>query len=159
MDNKTSPQLLLDYAKGYIELYELVYSNSPKISNNAKHSAAICFFFGLEFYLKAYLCSLDSKFYDNNELSKLGHNFNKIFCALTRSAELKDLTEIKKVIKLYNLFEVDVVELRYPEAGTQLLWPRDFYEGKHECDVFFRELDAKIRANYLKQLIVDTNKT
>lgn len=134
----SSPQLFLESAKWWEDLY----TNNKDINNLM---APICLFFALEFYLKAYLINLNSEFSDNEKIKKLGHNFNKIFTAITKKEKGQSFLEkIKESINNYNLFNNNVIELRYPYHKKMTVWDGQLLSGEHKFTDLFEKIKQTI---------------
>lgn len=144
--NNYSPIQLKNHAKAWLELYKL---GTEEPGNGELRQASISsFFFGLEFYLKAYLASMNDAFQDGEKLKKLGHNFSAIFCEIVKVGDLELSILIKETLVNFNLFEVDVIELRYPSVGSCAIYDENFYNGTHGCDNLFNKLDKIFLDNY-----------
>ena len=112
---KYAPIQLQKRAQAWINIYNFNISSK---NNEIKANAIVCFFFGFEFYLKALLVVLNKDFQDGERLKKIGHNFEKIYYEIKKCATIDLIKETEKVIKNFNLFDVNVVDLRYPQIDT-----------------------------------------
>ena len=129
-------------AKAWIEIYNF---NIKAGENEVKANAIVCFFFGLELYLKALLIALDKSFQDSDKLKKLGHNFGKIYCEVGECATTGLTRKTREIIETFNLFNINVADLRYPQLDSQNKYEESFYRGNHGLDDYFELLDKKIK--------------
>lgn len=126
---EVTPVQLLQAANTWDDLYKYA------IKKSTSHQVAswYCKFISLEMFLKAYIVFLNRKYSKLEELEKLGHNFNKMYEVLNELAEDTFISNLKKLLKKFNLFETNISELRYPEASRQtIIDPAIYEEGVFE---------------------------
>lgn len=136
---KVTPRDLLIYGKTWLNMWE----NNPTKTQDL-FTALYCLFSALEFYLKAYLVLKSSSYANIGELKKIGHNFNKVYEKLVASGTNDLIKVIGKEIKKYNLEDLKLDTLKYPENGQMWHIDRELSKGIHTLGNIFKKIEQEI---------------
>lgn len=112
--------------------------------------AVYCLLIGFEMLLKAYLIFLNKKYCKHAPLIGLGHDFNRIFKALTEEKSTHFLKEIEEIMKEYELFEINIDTMRYPKKGDAYWMSDGYYKVPNEFDFLFDNVGGEINREIMQ---------
>jgi HEPN domain-containing protein len=142
-NNKTTPMQLLHEGQVWLAIWE----NTPEEAKNLR-PATYCLFTSLELYMKAYLVLRNSAYADTKKLKKLGHNFKHIYQEIVKSKTNKLTREINTQINKYELREIALDQLKYPESGRVWLLDHGIEKKQHTLSDIFKDIENEISTNF-----------
>ena len=146
-NNVTTPVGLLEEGKVWLEIWR----NIPK-EVRYLCPATYCLLTALELHMKAYLVLKNNTYADIKKLKKIGHSFKHIYQEIVASGKNKLTNEINTQIKKYELEDIALDKLKYPEDGRMWSLSRGFEKGEHTLDIIFQDIDREITTNFDKWL-------
>ncbi len=145
---KTNPSQLLREGKTWLSVWE-----NTKDKSESFLPIIYCLFTALEFYMKAYLVLKDSEYSDTSKLKDLGHNFGNIYDKIIASERNNLTKEINSQINKYELRNIALDRLKYPDVGGMWLLSRGLEKKEHTLVNIFQEIDKEITSNFDDWLI------
>lgn len=149
-NTKITPLQLLHEGKMWLEIWE----NIPVKDKNLR-PAIYCLFTALEFYMKAYLLLKNSKYANTEKLKKIGHGFKRIYEEIVVMGKNKLTNKINTQIKKYELEDIALDKLKYPEIGRVWILDHGIEEKKHTLGDVFQCIDNEVSKNF-DQWLIDT---
>lgn len=151
---KITPLQLLNEGKSWYSIWE----NTP-LETVSLLPATYCLFTALELHMKAYLVFKNSNYTDIEKLKKLQHNFSHIFQEIASTGHSSLTTEINTQIKRYELQDMSLDKLKYPESGRIWLFHRGLEKKNHYLTSILKSIDNEITTNHNQWLINTYPKT
>jgi len=146
---KITPIQLLNEGKNWLKMWE-----SASVEASTLLPATYCLFTALELYMKAYLIFKNSEYADVEKLkNKLGHRFKNIYEKIVASGGNSLTDEIGLQIKKYELEDIQLDRLKYPENGCVWSLNRGLEKGEHTLSNIFKTIDVEITNGFDQWLI------
>lgn len=143
-DSKITPMSLLSEGRGWLRLFEYGAKDSDRVMFMP---ALYCLFASFEMYLKGYIVLKDSTYSDPAKLRVLGHSFNAMYQKIHEIGPKNMSNKAKTAIKHYNLFEIDITNLKYPKSQRMILFDRNTTSGKHIFKSLYDQIELEIRSS------------
>ena len=140
-NSRTTPPLLWKRGKAWVDLYVQSISST---NADLKIAAIACLMFGLELYLKSYIALRDNEYMEDDKLRGLGHEFKSLLNEYKKYAPRDQASNLEDMLKKYNLFDINIIELRYPMADCCWGFNEELYKGQHGFNDIFHYIDAQI---------------
>jgi hypothetical protein len=141
---KTTPLALLHEGTVWLSIWENTSKEAPSLL-----PATYCLFTALELYMKAYLVLKNNKYADTTKLKKeLRHNFGTIYEKIVALEENNLTREINTQINKYELRNINLDGLKYPQSGRVWTLDRGLEQGQHTLKEIFQKIDSEITANF-----------
>jgi hypothetical protein len=146
---KITPVELLNEGKNWLKMWE---SASGEIKTLLP--ATYCLFTALELHMKAYLVLRNNEYSDVEKLKNdLKHKFKIIYEKLVASGTNSLINEIGIEIKKYELEDIKLDTLKYPENGQAWSLNHGIEKGEHTLVNIFKKIDSEITSNFDQWLI------
>ncbi|MFZ2310690.1 MAG: hypothetical protein WAW11_04040 [Patescibacteria group bacterium] len=145
---KITPLQLLNEGRTWLA----IWNNASKEAETLL-PATYCLFTAFEFHMKAYLIFKNSEYADIEKLKGCGHRFGTIYEKIIFSEKNSLTDEINIRIEEYELKDIKLDKLKYPENGVVWSLNCGLEKGEHALDNIFKEIDSEITSNFDQWLI------
>jgi hypothetical protein len=139
---KITPYHLIKEGEVWSDLYQYAVSDGDATK---MATGLYCLLSSVEMYLKAYIVLKDTSFSDPDRLrNSLSHSFKRMYDEISRLGPKGFSDSVKKVLNRYNLMDVNIANVKYPEDRRMIGIDYGLDKGNHEFEEIFKHIKSEV---------------